>query len=398
VYPLALWQKERFFSSVPVMDAVTNWFWIAHPLLLGSFFFALSAGVRQKILCYVCITAASFFLAFAAAEVYLNLPGANATQEEYDSNNSVHVRSGQATDIYELGYSAPDPVLGYGPNEKMRIASRRVKGGAVIYDVLYSRDQAGRRITPDRGDKADTAILLFGCSFTFGEGLNNEETFAWQLGEILGKRFQVFNCGFGGYGPHQMLALVTSGRLDALMRRYEHVYAFYLIIPGHAVRCIGLSPWDQSGPRYILKNGALKHVGTFNETPEYNKLYQADKLFARSKVYAHIKEAHRTGRVPDYAMETLIAITAKSMQELAARYHAHALTIVWPKFASIEPLLRNSGIRTLPLTGAMPDYTSVPEKYAIPGDGHPNALANTRVAEALAEYILAHPQATGERR
>jgi lysophospholipase L1-like esterase len=354
------------------------------------FFFALSAGIRQKILCYACITAASLFLAFAAAEVYSRLLRSTPA--------NVHIKPGQATHSQEKDGTVPDPVLGYSlnPSGKMHFAVRLVKDGKVIYDVLYTTNE-GRRITPDRGDKADTAILLFGYSFTFGVGLNDQETFAWQLGEMLGEKFQVFNYGVGGYGPHQMLALVTSGRLDAFIRRYKQAYAFYLTIPGHAARCVGLSPWDQSGPRYILEIGALRYVGKFNETPEHNKLYQADKLFAGSRVYAPIKEAHRTKRVPDYAMETLVAITAKSMQALAARYHAHALTIVWPKFAHIEPILQDSGIRTLPLAGAMPDYASVPEKYDIPGDGHPNALANTRVAEALAEYILKHPQATGER-
>jgi hypothetical protein len=388
LYPLLMWQKGRFLSSPHIMEGITSWFWIGEPLFLALFFFAASTVLRQKILQYACIITASLFLAFASAETYFRLPRNTAAQIDFASHDSVYVKSGHATHLFEKSYSSPDPVLGYGPNEILRIAARRVKDKEVIFDVLYSRNQNGWRITPDRGDKADAAVLLFGCSITIGEGLNDQETFAWRLGEMLGEKFQVFNFGFHGYGAHQMLALVESGRLDALMRRYTRIYASYLTIRGHALRCIGLSPWDQSGPRYVLKNGALKHVGKFSETPEYNMLYQADMIFAHSRAYSEIKEAYRRNRIPDYAVDSHVAIIAKAMHELDVRYNAHAFTVIWPDFLHIEPMLRDHGVRTLPLTDAMPDYASAREKYSIQGDGHPNALANTRIAEALTEYIL----------
>jgi hypothetical protein len=385
-----------FFSSIS--EGLANGLWIAEPLFLTLLLFAASAGIRQKSIQYICIIAASFFLAFAAAETYFTLLPVDPAGPQFHSQDSVYVKSGRSTHLYEQGYSSPDPVLGYGPslNGTRRIAARRVKGDKVIYDVLYSRDEAGRRITPDRGDKADTAILLFGCSLTVGEGLNDQETFAWQLGEMLGERFQVFNYGFHGYGAHQMLALVESGRLDALATRYKQIYAFYLTIRGHAVRCAGLSPWDQSGPRYVLQNGAITHVGSFNETREHNKLHQADVLFARSRLYAYLKETYRQQAIPEHALRIHIAIIAQAMHELEARYHAHALTVIWPNFTGIEPVLREKGVHTLELTGAMPDYTSAREKYSIQGDGHPNALANTRIAETLSEYILKNTRAPGK--
>ena len=391
VYPVMLWQKKRLFSSTPVMDGVTAWFWIAEPLALALLFYAASARIRQKILCYVCVVAASFFLACATAEIYFRFLHVEPGKLVLQSHDSVYVKSGQATHLEEIDGSAPDPVLGYGPNrsgKKMRFAARRVAGDEVIYDVLYSRDEEGRRITPDRGDKADTAILLFGCSYTFGMCLNDQETYAWQLGEMLGERFQVFNYGFPGYGSHQMLALIESGRLDTLVRRYKHIYASFLTITDHPVRCITNRPF-QSGPHYILENGAIKYVGAFSHT--------VDRLFAHSQVYKQVKLPYYKRLQSDRACNTHVAIIVQAMRELKTRYNAHALTVIWPDFPHIAPMLRNNGVRTLLLTGVMPDYASVPEKYAVnKSDGHPNALANTRVAEALAEYFLKHPQAAGE--
>ena len=393
--PLALWLKERFFSSIPVMDGATSWFWIAQPLLLTVFFFSSATTVRHKILCYACIIAASSFLAFSAAEVYFRLLNIKFVNREDRSHDSLYVKSGQTTHLFLKDGTCPDPVLGYGATpKKMRLAECAVKGDKVLYDVLYSTDEDGRRITPDSGDNADTAVLLFGCSFTFGLGIHDQETYAWQLGTRLGKRFQVFNYGFCGYGSHQMLALIESGRLDVLLRRYKRIYAFYLTIADHEMRCVGHWMIDVvlPGPRYILKNGALQYAGMLNENQERDKLFCGSQI-----IYRLMKEYHRHW-APYSALDIHAAIIAKSMQELTARYHAHALTVIWPDFTRIEPILRDHGVRILSLTGVMPDFTAAPHgKYTIEDDGHPNAWANTLIAEALSEYILKHPLVAGER-
>jgi hypothetical protein len=380
-----MWQKERLFSLLPFMKGIASWFWIVEPVFLALMFFACAAAIRQKTISYLCIIAASFLFAFGVAEMYFSALKTGISwfdvKREYLSRDSVHVQSGRAAHLHEKDGISPDPVLGFGPNPNaQKLASRLVVGGKVIYDVLYSLDKKGRRVTPDRGDTADTAILLFGCSFTFGEGLNDRETYAWQLGEMLGERFQVFNYGFSAYGAHQMLALVESGRLDALARRYKRIYASFLTIADHAVRCVGPRPF-QPGPRYILENGTIKYAGKFSDT--------LDKVFAHSRTYERVKSAYYRRLTSDLAVNTHTAIIVKSMQELATRYHAHFVTVLWPDSAHIEAMLRKNGVSTLLLT----DITD--EKYKIESDGHPNALANTRIAEALSEYILKQAQTRG---
>ena len=185
-----------------------------------------------------------------------------------------------------------------------------------------------------------------------------------------------------------MLGLVESGRLDALVRRYKQIYAVYLTMSDHPERSFGHRPFHR-GPRYILENGAVKYAGMFTHT--------LDSLFAHSQIYAQLKPAYYQRFASERAFDIHAAVVIKSMHELAARYHAHALTVIYPDFTRIEPILRANGVRTLSLTDAMPDYISASEKYAIKYDGHPNALANARIAEALLEYILQHPHATRER-
>jgi hypothetical protein len=183
-----------------------------------------------------------------------------------------------------------------------------------------------------------------------------------------------------------MLALIESGRLDGVVRRYKQIHAFFLTISDHPVRCLGPRPF-YSGPRYILENGAIKNAGKPNHT--------LDSLFAHSRAYAQLKEACYRRLLAERANNTHVAIIAKSVQELGIRYQAPCLILIWPDYMHIEPTLRDRGMRTLPLTGVMPDYASAPEKYTIKDDGHPNALANTRIAEALSEYVLNKMQAKG---
>jgi len=128
-----------------------------------------------------------------------------------------------------------------------KTACSRAKGDEILFNVLYTTDEKGRRITADNQSTADTLILLFGCSYTYGEGLNDDETFAWQLSELLGPKFQVYNYGFHGYGSHQMLALLESDRLDEFEKKYKNIYAYYLTFSGIEMRSAGLSHGEK-GP------------------------------------------------------------------------------------------------------------------------------------------------------
>jgi hypothetical protein len=215
---------------------------------------------------------------------------------------------------------------------------------------------------------------------------------------MLGEKFQVFNYGFGGYGSHQMLALIESGRLDALSQRYKQIYTIYLTIAHHEIRCLDL--WEfiviRSNihpPRYIFENGAIKLAGKYERT-EFTKLLSYSRLIGRLRRAYH-RHDYIAFHAPHSALDTHVAIITKSMQELHARYNAHALTVIYPDFTRIEPILQAHGIRTLSLADAMPDYVRG-GNYEIRDDGHPTASTHTRIASALSEYILNHQQAAEE--
>lgn len=384
--------RHLLTSSKAVLSAAGSYFWLVEFVLLTVFLFALAARFKRPPAVYVWLTAGALLLAASLGEAWFVYP--RFKSEPYNtSRNSIHLKDTENVRIYGENRH-DDPVLGYGPEPKItRTASRRVSGsGEVIYDVLYTTDEQGRRVTPRRGDKADTVVFIFGCSFTFGEGLNDGDSYPWKLGELLGEKYQVFNYGYHGYGSHQMLALIQSGRLDAVAARCKKIYALYLTIPDHELRSGGLSSWENGGPGYVLENGALRKItrresmrkrfleDVFYQSALYNALQKASYAAA-------IRREQGDPQLRAKLMDTHAAIIAESAREMRERYGSDFAVLVWPGYEEIGPRLRAAHLAELPLSRVMPDFAKNFPLYLIKGDGHPNANGAALVAEEAAAYI-----------
>lgn len=172
----------------------------------------------------------------------------------------------KAQEVFPLGtgltFDLPKGIWHTSP-EAVKLAGAKTQSGTnnVLYDVIYTLNSRGWRITPEHDDTADTAVILFGCSFTIGEGVKDEQTYAYLLGEMLGGKYQVFNFALQGYGAHQMLAQIESGLLEPICKRYKRVLAFYLTIAAHPARCIGYENYQNTGIRYVLRNGSVAREG-----------------------------------------------------------------------------------------------------------------------------------------
>lgn len=104
-------------------------------------------------------------------------------------------------------------------------------------------------------------IALVGDSYTFGEVVRYEDTWAYRMQQRLGPRCQVLNFGVGGYGVDQMYLrylkdvrpwhpdLVLFGFIDHDVIRSMAIYIF-LMFPD------GGMPFAK--PRFILKDGELE--------------------------------------------------------------------------------------------------------------------------------------------
>ncbi len=106
--------------------------------------------------------------------------------------------------IFRARMHRPDPQIGWVlSSDSMRVPHRLVdKQGVVQYDVAYSVAGGQRRTSSH--EVRGPALLAAGCSFTFGHGLNDQDTWPWLLQEHL-PEVHVMNAGCMGYGTDQAL-------------------------------------------------------------------------------------------------------------------------------------------------------------------------------------------------
>ena len=110
--------------------------------------------------------------------------------------------------------------------------------GETIFDVVYSLEEDYARVTPQTAQPdASNQIVFFGGSFTFGEGVANDET----LPSVVGRKapdWHVTNYGFPGHAAGQMLLRLQDETLLNNISDKE-VIVVYIFIPGHVARVIG---------------------------------------------------------------------------------------------------------------------------------------------------------------
>jgi len=105
--------------------------------------------------------------------------------------------------------------VGFIPRANAQMTARAEVEGRTIYDVVYTTGPDHFRVVPQATETPDACVLLFGDSFTFGDGVGDDETYAAQIVKQSGRRVAAQNFAVSGWGPHQFLAGLQSGRFSA---------------------------------------------------------------------------------------------------------------------------------------------------------------------------------------
>lgn len=142
------------------------------------------------------------------------------------------------------------------------IKSHRIlkNNNETIYNVIYTNDKNGLRATPNNNLDSKQCLLLFGDSFTYGEGVNDDETLPFYINKKSKRQYRIYNFGFHGYGAHQALALLKSGAVKKVLskdKKCDAIIAIYESLPTHIARTNGFSPWEQNNkkaPRFRIEN------------------------------------------------------------------------------------------------------------------------------------------------
>lgn len=279
---------------------------------------------------------------------------------------------------YVPEYAEVEDGFGIVPRAGVEVRSTRHAGDQLLYDVTYTIGEDGLRVTPGAAAAADgEAIVLFGGSFTFGEGVEDDETFAAQLARAL-PTTPVRNAGFHGYGPHQMLRALETDRLDAdLPSGVRDVV--YLALEGHEARVGGRVDWALSSPRYRRGAEGLQSDGEFVSGLSLMAVRALRHLGLRDALNRWLAPSEQQ-RAED--LDLLAAIVARSQELAAQKWQARFTVLFWGIGEEIPQRLEAAGVRVVRLS-ELSAGTRWWEEWVIPIDGHPAPSGHRRIAEVL---------------
>jgi hypothetical protein len=295
--------------------------------------------------------------------------------------------------------AVPDPRVGTTAPPNAAISDTYLRNGKPLYSVTYHTNAQGRRVAPiDAPLERGKFAAFFGCSITFGAGLEDEGTLPACFGRAA-PEYMPYNFAYIGYGTQQLYCLMQQP-LEKEISQSQGV-AVYVYFDNHVMRTIGamrqVNGWARDYPCFELPEGADAPVcrGTFASAHPW-----------RCKLYGLLEYSQTlkyTGaNLPLFPSANHCRLTAvlirDSMNLFKAKFpNSQFLVLVHPAskpqpehFAWMQPWLDEYKVPYFfygeDLVKQVP-----PEKQTVDG-GHPSALANEYTARALASWLQNHKQ------
>jgi len=292
---------------------------------------------------------------------------------------------------YSKSFYGYDRVRGYSTKKNTQVRAECYINKKRIYNVLYTTNKEGIRIAPHdlaqiKFKPSVSSAIFFGCSFTFGEGLSDSQALPFIFEEKSKGRYKAYNFGCCGYGPHQMLASLEKGIIDASICRGGQTVVVYQALSSHIERAAFNYPytlWDVGGPRYRLdKCGNVTG-------PRYTRvLFFASKIFNKlslGNIFTYLARHQRS----DYDRQLFVQIIKKAKEYVQDNYKGKFYIIYWEDNDSdtkqmIEKL-KDQGLEVFTTGEIFGDNFKDKESFYVSKDGHPTHEA----CQLIAGYLLA---------
>jgi len=305
----------------------------------------------------------------------------------------------------KLGYRYRDNIKKLTSKKIRQYSSKK----EIIYDVVYSIDNNNNRYTPttNKVNKGKT-ILFLGGSYTFGEGLNDNETLSFYMQNLTG--LSSINAGLHGYGAHQALFILEDDKLfNKKTRSHSIKTIIYRAIPEHIGRTAGNSSWDIYGPCYQLNSdNQLLYKGSFidckiKKTNIFKKIIdkvsKSNEPFT-SNIFSKINMSLMNPlTITNKEYQTFIEVI-KKMHFIANKKDINFIvlfedfdinnSICQPKEGISQKVIQDLqayGIQTIPTSAIFKNNTCSKYNLSIEFDGHPTKYANMLIADYLAKII-----------
>ena len=260
----------------------------------------------------------------------------------------------------------PDPVIGWSlsPGHGVRVGFRP--------GVEQTIDASGWRHLPGRPDTGPR-VAVYGCSFTYGTGLADDETFTARLQHAL-PDIRILNRGIGGHGTVQNLLQfcrdLESGRVDAAVFAIISDHRFRNIAHPHRMRQFLTPSWQKSGIEQVPvarldASGRVRIV--------YQPIWQPV-----------IKEGGFDIFLPDDYMINAASLAVLGLVRETAK--AAGIPVQFALLDALDPAF-NSAVQDR-FDDTVEISTPYDEAHTfLPQDIHPNTVANQLFADRLAPIV-----------
>ncbi len=172
---------------------------------------------------------------------------------------------------------------GYHPKKNRKFNEEIYYKNNLFKKNNYTINNFGHRKIENSTKIIDNCIIFHGGSNIFGQSLNDNETLPFYVKSSLNNRYNVFNFGFNGYGPHQFLSKLENNYIEELSSCSNSII-IYLFIADHIGRTAGKRSWGDKSPRYIFKDNKLIQKGFFSDFP-FKIIMKLRKNFRNSRVF-----------------------------------------------------------------------------------------------------------------
>lgn len=339
----------------------------------------LKKNIQNLLLSLVSI-ATMLFIIEMTCRLFLT---AKSSKEVLEVNN---INSGQANCIhlgpnYTHVYNI-DPKLGIVPKPSKTFSWEKKCGtDHYIFNVRFTTDSYSRRVTPGHFKGADKYALFFGCSFTFGDGLNDNQTLPYFF-QSSHRQYKSYNYAFNSYTTTHMLAHLNRPDFLQEVKEKEGI-AFYIFYNGHLERNIPSLSWGRSwdGNYLVYNKNSLEKTGIIKqkETMKY-WLFKAVKEMA----FMNLFQINYPLKITNQHLEKTADIIEEAYHIYTQKFgNNNFVVLVYP--GSKLPLLVQQRLNMLniQILNYADLFTLQQSEYWIKEDGHPNEKANQRVAQEL---------------
>ena len=416
-------------SAVAAISTASFGYLLTWPLLLsGISLIAFSTATnphKNSIKKLIFFNSGLTFFLISAFFFYKNHVTAHTNKLLAADTELKHTTSNEESNEKKLDLLTTNEPLGYRykPGTSVRSHKQLANSLKTIYDVTYTIDIHGNRLTPLSPNFLKTRTgkraLFIGGSFTFGEGLEDNETLPYYFQDNSG--IQGINAGMGGHGTHQALKILEDEQIFNERSGGKNVdFYIYRIIPNHINRAAGYSPFDNKGPCYELNQKSKPiYQGSFIDCSKREAL--PEKALEQYLPYLGSNEPWSEALILRFIPSQLLPTTLYSninykkldvkrflamtlkMQDIATARGATFLALIEdivitpgelcgkeePFAPELIQQLKSKGITVLQQSQAYSQSTCNPNSPLVISihDSHPNKKANMLSAEFLANYL-----------